>query len=676
MNYLKPKLECIPSELKSLNQWVCWKLVDKGGPKPTKIPVSPLGTTASTTNPASWSSFADAVEYLELDEEVAGLGIVLQNDLIGIDLDKCRDPETGKIEDWAWDIITEINSYTEISPSGTGIRIFATGQARETGKRRSGQIEIYDRYSPRYLTVTGHRIGDHTTIQPRKKKLERLVERVLGSTPVKTAPAPVDSAGNYAKTVDEFLSLTQSASNWEKISKLWQGETADYDGDDSAADLALCSHLAFYCGPNPEKIDELFRQSGLYRDKWERDDYRDHTISRALEGKAEFYQSAAPTNPELVELYQASKAVMVEKEHSSAVIMATEDDIAAQIKEWKEKKLVRVRQAYTIAELDNLPEISWQIEEHFPANSFVVMYGASGSGKSFVALDMALSVATGVPLYGRFQTKKGPVCYIASEGGLGMRYRIQAWCREKGVKPENFCLITDAFDLTGKGEALDVIATCWDKLGCLPQLIVVDTLSRNFGAGDENGAKDMVCYCRSIDVLRKWSNGTVISIHHSGHKECQRERGHSKLRADADTMISVVRTEEGMVIKNIKQKDAEEFPAYTLTTQNVSLGDVSSMVLGWGGTVKEQRTTDKASAEIEKLLPVLSALPGTIDKAMTKAEIMDKTGLTDKQVRLRLDDGIKHKYVYNHGECGKPARYWRSSGGNNLVLNHTTLPLA
>ena len=148
---------------------------------------------------------------------------------------------------------------------------------------------------------------------------------------------------------------------------------------------------------------------------------------------------------------------------------------------------------------------------------------------------------------------------------------------------------------------MDVIATCWDKLGCLPQFIVVDTLSRNFGAGDENGAKDMGCYCRSIDVLRKWSNGTVISIHHSGHKECQRERGHSKLRADADTMISVVRTEDGMErIKNIKQKDAEEFPAYTLATQNVGLGDVSSLILGWGGTVKEQRTTDKASAVVAK----------------------------------------------------------------------------
>ena len=65
MNYLKPKLDCIPSELKALNQWVCWKPVDKGGPKPTKLPVSPLGTTASTTNPASWSSFADTVEYLK-----------------------------------------------------------------------------------------------------------------------------------------------------------------------------------------------------------------------------------------------------------------------------------------------------------------------------------------------------------------------------------------------------------------------------------------------------------------------------------------------------------------------------------------------------------------------------------------------------------------------------------
>src|SRR5208282_3885576 len=126
---------------------------------------------------------------------------------------------------------------------------------------------------------------------------------------------------------------------------------------------------------------------------------------------------------------------------------------------------------------------------------------------------------------------------------------------------------------------------------------------------------------------RKWSDGTVISIHHSGHKECQRERGHSKLRADADTMISVVRTEDGMVIKSIKQKDAEEFPAYTLATQNVSLGDVSSLILGWAGTVKEQRTTDKVSAEIEKLLPVLSALPASIDAAVTMRELETKTGM-------------------------------------------------
>ena len=117
----------------------------------------------------------------------------------------------------------------------------------------------------------------------------------------------------------------------------------------------------------------------------------------------------------------------------------------------------------------------------------------------------------------------------------------------------------------------------------------------------KTGRRTWAAYCRSIDVLRKWSSGAVISIHHSGHKECQRERGHSKLRADADTMISVVRTENGMVIKNIKQKDAEEFPAYTLNTQNVLLGDVSSLVLGWGGTVKEQKSTDRVSAEIDKL---------------------------------------------------------------------------
>ena len=99
-----------------------------------------------------------------------GLGFILRDDLIGVDLDGCRDIETGEIAEWATKIIDLLDSYTEISPSGTGIRIFCKGQPQPKGSyRRKGDIEIYDCNSPRYLTVTGWHLDETpTTIEPRQ----------------------------------------------------------------------------------------------------------------------------------------------------------------------------------------------------------------------------------------------------------------------------------------------------------------------------------------------------------------------------------------------------------------------------------------------------------------------------------------------------------------------------
>ena len=154
MEFLRPKPECIPDELKSLDQWVVWR-AEKRGEKITKVPYNPLSLKhAKSTDPMTWTGFDKAWKVFR-GGNFNGIGFVLSknDEFSGVDLDHCRDLKSGVIDDWAMKIAKELNSYTEISPSGTGLRIFIKGKLPE-GRRKKGDIEMYE--DGRYLTVTGH----------------------------------------------------------------------------------------------------------------------------------------------------------------------------------------------------------------------------------------------------------------------------------------------------------------------------------------------------------------------------------------------------------------------------------------------------------------------------------------------------------------------------------------
>ncbi len=160
-----------PDQLAAFPQWVGYRAVwvpERG--KYTKKPVSPAdGSPASSTDSTTWTTFHEALEAtkrLGLD----GVGFVLteSDPFTVIDLDGCRDPETGEIEPWAWEIVRRFNTFTEISPSGTGLHIVLSGRLPVSGKRK-GPIEVY--YSGRYVTVTGKALENYTEIQERPDKL-------------------------------------------------------------------------------------------------------------------------------------------------------------------------------------------------------------------------------------------------------------------------------------------------------------------------------------------------------------------------------------------------------------------------------------------------------------------------------------------------------------------------
>jgi primase-polymerase (primpol)-like protein len=148
----------IPSVLKEFKSWVVWRQELTKDGKPTKVPYNAKsGMRASSNNKSTWADFYTAYyKYEKSNGKYDGIGFVVSDNdpFIGIDLDNCRDVETGEIKQWAVDIVKRLCSYTEISPSGTGIRIFIVADLPADG-RKKGDVEIYKK--GRYLTITGHK---------------------------------------------------------------------------------------------------------------------------------------------------------------------------------------------------------------------------------------------------------------------------------------------------------------------------------------------------------------------------------------------------------------------------------------------------------------------------------------------------------------------------------------
>jgi len=283
----------IPDELKRLHHWVGWRW-ERRGDEWTKVPINTRTRGRARPNSRqTWGTFEGALEYAE-SERLAGVGFVFSPDdpFVGVDLDDCRDPNTGRIEPWATEIIEELDSYAECSPSGTGIHVLLRAQLPDDRSgRRSGQVEIYHRNH--YFTMTGLRLpGVPQSVNERQDQLDALYVRTFAPSSdesgtrrhpalaVATLSAPCVRSPFLSD--DAVTSRARSAFSGAKFARLFDhGETSAYGDDDSRADQALCSLLALQT-PDPDQIDRIFRRSKLYRDKWERADYRHLTIAKAL----------------------------------------------------------------------------------------------------------------------------------------------------------------------------------------------------------------------------------------------------------------------------------------------------------------------------------------------------------------------------------------------------------
>lgn len=223
---------------------------------------------------------------------------------------------------------------------------------------------------------------------------------------------------------------------------------------------------------------------------------------------------------------------------------------------YKENYNASALQLYHWSDLYELPRRKYLVKGWLDKGGMSVVYGASNSGKTFVALDIACHIALGWD-WRDMRVRQGSVVYIAGEGGLGIQERLTAFKQHYDLEgfadiyviPTNVCLCKDE---TAHGELLQ-------RVEFIPniKLIIIDTLARAMGSGDENSSSDMGSFVKHCDIIRQTTGTHVMVIHHSGKEESRGARGHSSLKAAVDTEINVVQRSGVIKASITKQREGD-----------------------------------------------------------------------------------------------------------------------
>jgi len=286
-----------PAALKEVEGWILWKYTLVNG-KWTKPPFNEDGKKIDAHDPTEWMTFSQAVQaYHRGGFDGIGLSLNAMEALAGVDLDHCV--KDGKIEPWALEIVEELGSYVEISPSGGGLRILGYGKLRREG-RKKGNVEVYD--GGRYLTFTGHRLDSATyDIEDFDEALNRVHRRVWAETP-KTPTAHSSEGKVGGDLAERFAALCDDDPKFKD--RYYSPASV---GDRSDHEFHLCARL-WEEGFSESEIRSLMDSSP--QEKWRErgaDDYRDTTIRRAVQSAAAPKATASKGVPETEGARQVSE---------------------------------------------------------------------------------------------------------------------------------------------------------------------------------------------------------------------------------------------------------------------------------------------------------------------------------------------------------------------------------
>jgi RecA/RadA recombinase len=417
----------------------------------------------------------------------------------------------------------------------------------------------------------------------------------------------------------ELLEKMFNAVNGEAIRRLYNGDPSGYPSK-SEADFALCSHLAFWTRNDPEQMDSMLQASGLYRDKLKRKDYRKRTIDNVIKGGGNTYQSAPKHGTE---------------------IDLTPPSVDAP-----------VIPVYTRKQFNDLPPLEWLVEGLFAEKDYVMVYGPSGAGKTFVMLDLAAACVAGEPVAGIFPVKRPmSVWYCSREGVGGMGARLNSACEKYNLPDDAALYYTPITPQLFKNEVTNPQAAKWfikrwQEMGSGPlDLLIIDTYWTATDGMDENSASDARVVARTLDDI-KCELGCVVMLSHHANKGGMIERGSGALRAIMDCIMRVDATDSTHTLACEKQKEGREWEPLDFTLQT-DIEDLSGCTVQWGAQSKAP--TPGTQAQILELLQSDLKLWGPAAISTKLKTVGTRQNVSDQLVKLAKDNKVVCE--------GKPAKY-------------------
>ena len=514
----------IPALMRDKSNWVGWRYEIKIDPKTqeekkTKVPycLHSQYRKASATDKSTWNTFDTACKCLSLFD---GVGFVFDRGLTGIDLDHCF--TDGVLADWAREIITTMNSYTELSPSGEGLHIICEGMIPAAKGTRKNGIEIYSR--ERFFTVTGDVFEGRLEIYNRELDIARLYHKVNPMPEVVTKPVanePVSTFDNGKFTLQDLL--TELINTNKKFYNIWHHIT--HHESQSNYDLQIVIEALDH-GFNDTESWWMVKENRILHNadpkKADRLDYHLSTMNAAKQ-----FINARPDLSNVVALTQP-----------------------------EEKKQELLIDSKTI--LKPSEPMQWAIENYLPQTGIVWIAGQWSTYKTFIVLDMCFSIAAGIEWFGN-EVTQGKIIYLAGEGHSGLGKRLRGIELDKGSEyPQASFLLTKSAVMVNDVTAFNHLLLELKEKHSDTRVIVVDTKSANMMGSDSDPAV-MNQFINMLRILEKSLRCLIIVVDHVGHMAKDRPRGASQQMGAADAVYMVEREPESHFVTMRVEKDPKDF---------------------------------------------------------------------------------------------------------------------
>ena len=574
-----------PDALRDLKGWLVWHWRQKpGSPKPSKMPYYVSGrvrsgTHGSESDRANLVTFEEAKAFAEKND-FAGVGLALMPEfgITALDFDNCV--KDGVIDPRVEELTA--GTYAELSPSGNGIRAFVLGESpdHKDSTPADGSFGFETFHAKGFVTFTGH-VTELTELTGAENTVAPISDAVMafcGARFKRAARVRAECVGagkpTFGMSPEQISELLNKLPNdlhyedWRNVGMAVHHET-EGEGFDIWHEWSMSS---------PKYTTQEYCQG-----KW---------VSFGINTSADYttmgtiLQMIRDGGGETgLETASVDEFEIIPEPKGGKFNIRSQGEFARQVK-----------------------PISWLVKNFLPKATLGVLFGESGSGKSFLTYDLCAAIARGLDEWNGKKVKKGRVMYVVAEGEAGFVNRIHAYCHQQGISPDDFEIdyISDLIpNLMEAALITDLIKEI--KARGQYDLIVMDTFAQVMAGANENSGEDVgkaLAECRRI---HRHTGAMVLLVHHSGKDASKGSRGWSGLKGACDVELEVSRSDDDRAVSASKLKDGRDGIQIGFKLHTVVLGededgdDITSCIVEYGDVSARMKAGKGPKGAVQKL---------------------------------------------------------------------------